>query len=111
MRSDEDDTRVAEKVVTPRRRKFLVFLVVLALALWILVVLATLIRSEEFDPYWVLTIPGIDHALSAGFLALPTDTPGWQILMVSLSRLTGSPLGGLLFLPFGGIAAFPTRLL
>jgi len=108
MRSDEDDTRVAEKVVTPRRRKFLVFLVVLALALWILVVLATLIRSEEFDPYWVLTIPGIDHALSAGFLALPTDTPGWQILMVSLSRLTGSPLGGLLFLPFGGIAAFPT---
>jgi len=82
-------------------------LVVLSLGTWILVSLVTMAHFEEFDPYWVLTIPRIQLARATGFVALPTDTPGWQLLMVILSRSSGLPLASLLFLPVGGIATFP----
>ncbi len=107
LRTHDQAAPVTEVKPTSTRR-LLVLLAAVSLGLWILVILATLVRSEEFDPYWVLTIPGIEHALSSGFLAVPTDTPGWQILMVSTSTLTGLPLERLLFMPFGGLAAFPT---
>jgi len=39
---------------------------------------------------------------------LPTDTPGWQALMVSTVMLTGLRLEQAILLPIGALVAFPT---